>query len=343
MWCFYDCSNRFRCRGVRAWDLRANCGDGFERGYVGAAVRAARPRCPIIRGGFLLVGGVTIGCQSFSMSRSAGAPNGRPYNSRARGFACVGFAGGLRGWFYARGCRGGRSGRPPSASNYSRKVFVGGVTIGSQSFLLSRSAGAPNGRPYISRVRVCGVGICVRGICVRGFCGDGFERGDVGAAVRAARPRPPIIRGRFFCRRVGLRLVANRFRCRGVRAWECGRGIACADFAGMGLRADCGMILCEGMSGRPPSASNYSRKVFCRRGGTIGSQSFSLSRSAGAPNGRPYISRVRVLRDGFACVGFAGAGFVGVGSGNLLRVRGNGFCGGFLTYFNVVDVWREWV
>ena len=48
----------------------------------------------------------------------------------------------------ANGCRGGRSGRP-----YIRVKSSEGclrvVTIDSQSFLLSRSAGGQNGRPYI--------------------------------------------------------------------------------------------------------------------------------------------------------------------------------------------------
>ena len=82
-------------------------------------------------------------------------------------------------------------------------------TIGSQSFSMSRRAGAPNGRPYIFAGAGFAGGICGRGLRERGVCGvdcgevrDGFARGDVGAAVRAARPRPPIIRGGF-CRREG--------------------------------------------------------------------------------------------------------------------------------------------
>ena len=135
----------------------------------------------------------TIGSQSFSWSRSAGAPNGRPYILRddLRG------GGGVALHIRANGCRGGRSGRPPLRDItpvcgegvspihdiVAPRLFVWGMglprhslrscpgyaqcrrsaarllrdfTIGSQSFSWARRAGAPNGRPYILRGRVCG-------------------------------------------------------------------------------------------------------------------------------------------------------------------------------------------
>ena len=80
-------------------------------------------------------------------------------------------------------------------------------TIGSQSFSMSRSAGAPNGRPYILRVRVLRARD-LRACVLR----DDLVRGDVGAAVRAALGLQ--LFAEVFVGRRG-RLVPNRFRCRG--------------------------------------------------------------------------------------------------------------------------------
>ena len=75
----------------------------------------------------------------------------------------------------------------PSESN-PRRGCLRVITIDSQSFLLSRRAGAPNGRPYILRTLGCGEGAVWH--CT-------FEQKDVGAAVRAARPSAtkPHLRG----------------------------------------------------------------------------------------------------------------------------------------------------
>ena len=93
----------------------------------------------------------------------------------------------LRDGLVRGGCRGGRSGRPPSVSNYSRKVFCRWVGLrlvsnrfrcrgvraprtGAPTFCVPGFTGGFCVRGFCGG-RVCGVGVCGRGFAWVGFAG----------------------------------------------------------------------------------------------------------------------------------------------------------------------------